>query len=82
MERYDEYKDSGVEWIGEIPAGWEVARIGQVASLSRQFDSHDNRYVGLENIESWTGRYVESDSSYDTSQAVAFDSGDVLFGKL
>lgn len=24
MERYDEYKDSGVEWIGEIPAGWEV----------------------------------------------------------
>ena len=82
MERYDEYKDSGVEWIGEIPAGWEVARIGHVASLSRQFDSHDNRYVGLENIESWTGRYVESDSSYDTSQAVAFDSGDVLFGKL
>jgi len=82
MERYDEYKDSGVEWIGEIPAGWEVARIGQVTSLSRQFDSHDNRYVGLENIESWTGRYVESDSSYDTSQAVAFDSGDVLFGKL
>lgn len=82
MERYDEYKDSGVEWIGEIPAGWEVARIGQVTSLSRQFDSRDNRYVGLENIESWTGRYVESDSSYDTSQAVAFDSGDVLFGKL
>ena len=25
MERYDEYKDSGIEWIGEIPAGWEVA---------------------------------------------------------
>lgn len=24
MERYDEYRDSGVEWIGEIPAGWEV----------------------------------------------------------
>lgn len=82
MERYDEYKDSGVEWIGEIPAGWEVARIGQVASLSRQFDSHDDRYVGLENIESWTGRYVESDSSCDTSQAVAFARGDVLFGKL
>lgn len=24
MERYDEYKDSGIVWIGEIPAGWEV----------------------------------------------------------
>ena len=27
MERYDEYKESGVEWIGEIPAGWSVRRI-------------------------------------------------------
>ena len=27
MERYEAYKDSGVEWIGEIPAGWHVRRI-------------------------------------------------------
>lgn len=24
--RYDRYKDSGVEWLGEIPAHWEVRR--------------------------------------------------------
>ena len=24
MNRYEAYKDSGVEWIGDIPAGWEV----------------------------------------------------------
>lgn len=24
MKRYDEYKDSGVEWIGEVPRHWEV----------------------------------------------------------
>lgn len=27
MERYEAYKDSGVEWIGEIPAEWETRRI-------------------------------------------------------
>ena len=27
MERYDKYKDSGVEWIGEIPEGWEVKKL-------------------------------------------------------
>lgn len=27
MERYEEYKDSGVDWIEEIPAGWETRRI-------------------------------------------------------
>jgi type I restriction enzyme S subunit len=25
-QRYPKYKDSGVEWVGEIPAGWEVTR--------------------------------------------------------
>ena len=25
---YDRYKDSGVEWIGEIPEHWEVKKIG------------------------------------------------------
>ena len=26
MERYKEYKDSGVQWIGEIPNHWEIRR--------------------------------------------------------
>ncbi len=30
MRRYDSYKDSGVEWIGEIPEGWEVKRLKYV----------------------------------------------------
>lgn len=30
MDRYEKYKDSGVEWIGEIPAGWEVRRISSL----------------------------------------------------
>ena len=27
MERYEKYKDSGVEWIGEIPEEWEVKKL-------------------------------------------------------
>ncbi len=26
--RYPEYKDSGVEWLGEVPEHWEVKRVG------------------------------------------------------
>lgn len=26
MKRYDSYKDSGVQWIGEIPSHWEVCK--------------------------------------------------------
>lgn len=27
MKRYDSYKDSGVEWIGEVPSHWEVKKL-------------------------------------------------------
>lgn len=27
MKRYDQYKDSGIEWIGEIPSHWEVKKV-------------------------------------------------------
>lgn len=30
MERYSEYKDSGVKWLGEIPSHWTTPRINQI----------------------------------------------------
>ena len=30
MERYEKYKGSGVEWIGEIPEGWEVKKVKEL----------------------------------------------------
>ena len=35
MERYEAYKDSGVEWIGEIPAGWKVSKLGHCLSSNQ-----------------------------------------------
>lgn len=35
MRRYDAYKDSGVEWIGEIPAGWKSIRLKFAVSFTR-----------------------------------------------
>ena len=33
--RYPEYKDSGVEWLGEVPAHWAVRTIGTLATVVR-----------------------------------------------
>jgi type I restriction enzyme, S subunit len=30
FKRYAQYKDSGVEWIGEIPEHWDVKRLKRV----------------------------------------------------
>jgi type I restriction enzyme, S subunit len=31
--RYPKYKDSGVEWLGEVPEHWEVRRLRQIGPL-------------------------------------------------
>lgn len=33
MERYSEYKDSGVQWLGEIPEHWKRVNLGKLCSL-------------------------------------------------
>jgi len=35
MERYSEYKDSGIQWIGEIPSHWEVEPFGRHFTFSK-----------------------------------------------
>jgi type I restriction enzyme, S subunit len=34
MEQYEKYKDSGVEWIGEIPEGWEVGLLKRYCNVT------------------------------------------------
>ena len=33
MKRYSKYKDSGVEWIGEIPIDWNVRKLKSIANI-------------------------------------------------
>jgi type I restriction enzyme S subunit len=35
VEKYSEYKDSGVEWLGEIPKPWETKRIKFLFQIGR-----------------------------------------------
>lgn len=35
MERYEVYRDSGIEWIGEIPRHWQIAKLKTIGSISK-----------------------------------------------
>ena len=83
---YPYYKPSDVEWLGDIPTHWKVARLkGQVANVTDQTSERgpDEIYIALEHVESWTGKFSDAgdDVSFD-SQVKRFQVGDVLFGKL
>jgi len=79
--RYESYKDSGVEWLGEMPASWDVKRLKTIAALVTSKAVSADYPVALENIEGWTGRFLPTDTEFQ-AEGTAFRKGDVLFGKL
>jgi type I restriction enzyme S subunit len=79
--RYPAYKSSGVEWLGEVPEHWEVLPLKRRARLLTEKTETTENPVALENIEGWTGRFVETESEFQ-GEGVAFQRGDILFGKL
>ena len=73
----------------------ETQKLKHVVELQRirAADVFDGPFVGLENIESWTGRLTATpdtqtpaedagDGSVGQSQSNSFQPGDILFGKL
>lgn len=78
-------KDSGVEWLGEVPEHWEIKRIKYVSPRinEKTEEETDLPYIGLENIESWTGKLIPNEENYEAEgQSNKFQKGDVLFNKL
>lgn len=80
MEKYKEYKDSGVQWLGEIPSHWKVVR-GKYLLRIQTSSSKRNNKIGLENIECFTGKYISTITSFE-GDGVDFDEGDIVYGKL
>lgn len=81
---YAEYKESGVEWLGTIPKHWDYVRLKYAANLvGDKVESGSNlKYVGMENVESGSGKYIEKEEVTPEGQATSFSEGNVLFGKL
>ena len=56
MKRYPKYKDSGVEWIGEIPEGWDVIPIKHPVSINNKTltentdKNYEIQYIDIGNV--------------------------------
>ena len=77
-----------------LSTAWRKVRLKSAVRLKSDREtgnSSSENYVGLENIESWTGRLInpnrneaqpEEKESSDKGVVASFEAGDVLFGKL
>ena len=46
-QRYDTYKDSGVQWLGEIPGHWEIYRYGTLFKLKPVKQHHGEELLSV-----------------------------------
>jgi len=88
---YPAYKNSGVEWLGEIPAGWEVERWRYCCRVTEgQVPPGDDLYrerilIAPNHIESGTGRilYLETANEQGAvSGKYLVERGDLIYSKI
>ncbi|HEH4740589.1 TPA: restriction endonuclease subunit S [Campylobacter coli] len=82
LDKNVNFKDSGVEWFEEIPQHWNILKLKHIASLRNQKSNNIDFRIGLENIESKTGKFIPSSEVVFEEDGIGFKKGDILFGKL
>lgn len=78
---YPAYKESGVEWLGEVPEHWKIKRLKYGLRLLTEKTNRRENPIALENIQGWSGRFIPTETVFE-GEGVAFAPGDILFGKL
>ena len=82
-------KDSGVEWIGEIPEHWEVMRFGRCAAIKSNLvapdDYADYPQISPDSIEKNSGRILEYKTVKESgviSWNHLFFKGQIIYSKI
>jgi len=93
-KRYPKYKDSGIEWLGEIPEHWEIKRLKYVSTDVKfsSVDKHSNEgemhvhlcnYINVYNHEHiWPDQeYMEATATLSEVTNFKLKKGDVIVTK-
>ena len=81
---YAKMKDSGIEWVGMIPAHWGICKIKYTVTQETLRAENNGGYIGLENVESWSGKIIDKHNENVVAEgaSLAVCPNDILFGKL
>ena len=90
LKPYAEMRDSGVEWLEEVPAHWDVRRLAQFGTLSKGSGGNkdDERSTGVPCIRygdlyTTHHNFIQRSRSFISNERVAdytsIRFGDVLF---
>ncbi len=96
MKKYDNYKDSGIEWIGDLPSNWQIkrikhttyvkGRIGWQGMRSDEFLESSDSYVVtgtdfMKGLVKWDTCYQVPLERYEEDPFIQLREGDLLITK-
>ena len=88
---YPDYRDSGVEWLGQVPAHWEVKRLKYVATVNYDSlpettsDDEEILYVDITNVDAIEGIVSKEPLTFGQAPSRArrcVQDGDVIFSTV
>jgi len=97
-EKYAEYKDSGIEWLGEIPSHWQVSYVGVVSDVidpqpdhrapAISEDGEGFPYIGIRDVNKdgtlnfETARPVEESAVLKQERSFKIEPHNIIFCKV
>jgi type I restriction enzyme, S subunit len=87
MKKYDTYKNSGIEWIGEIPGHWEVKRGDIIFRLKKNLKRKDELtgfeiyHYSIPSIQEFGQAILEDGKTIDSDKYEILGN-EILFSKL
>lgn len=78
MERYREYKESGVKWLGEIPSHWELRKIFGLFSENKR---KNTAFLYKHAMQFNYGTIVDKNECFDTEETKEIYSNYSLINK-
>lgn len=91
MKPYPKYKDSGVEWLGQVPEGWGVKRIKYTSSLNPTKDNFIDKesvelvtFLPMENVSEAGQIYCETKRTISSlwTGFTYFRKNDIIIAKI
>lgn len=88
MKPYEKYRPSGVEWIGDIPDGWEVKKLKYITKLNpicNTSNLEEDSIITYSPMECVKNGYLVKDSTefYNANNSYNFFmNGDILLAKV
>jgi len=92
LEKYSAYKDSGVEWLGEIPEHWEAKKLKFIIKNKLQYGANESgddyevnlpRYIRITDFSN-DGKLSEKNKlslSFEKAKNYLLKNGDILFAR-